>query len=66
MGFLLPRKDRRKVAITLSEALDGEAQVVLSVQHALNVPLRRQAEESVNEEDEDDDEEFGSCHCLLR
>lgn len=52
------RKDRRKVAISLSEALEREVQVVLSVQHALNVPLRRNPkEQSVEEDDEEEEDE---------
>lgn len=51
------RKDRRKVAITLSEALEREVQVVLSVQHALNVPMRRNPEEQSVEDDEDEEDD---------
>lgn len=50
------RKDRRKAAISLSEAIDREVAVVLSLQHAINVPLRERTEVPHEEEDEDEDD----------
>lgn len=50
------RKDRRKAAISLSEAIDREVAVVLSLQHAINVPLRERTEVAREEEDEDEDD----------
>ena len=50
------RKDRRKAAITLTEALGREVQVHLSLQHAINVPMRVRTEEVTEDEEYDDDE----------
>lgn len=57
------RKDRRKIAITLGEAVDREVQVMLSIQHASNVPFRATADNQALEEEEDYDD-FGELILL--
>lgn len=49
------RKDRRKVAITLNEAIDKEVEMVLTVNHAINVPLRMMSDDDETNDDEDED-----------
>ena len=43
----------------MADALDREVQVVISVQHAINVPMKRLLEDSVANEEDEDEDEFG-------